>query len=278
MYVKGRFVPESEAVIPVTDRSFLFADGIYEVTAVIGGRLIDPDPHLARLSRSLGEIGIPNPHSDTEWLALQRELIARNALHEGLVYLQVSRGSADRDFWPADDLQPSVVMFTQAKPIVDTQSARQGVTIVTVPDLRWARRDIKSVSLLAQVLARRAAREAGAQDAWMVEDGLVTEAAAATAFIVTEAGALVTRPLSQAVLHGVTRAALLPITRDLELTFEERAFSVTEALAAREAFQSGAGGLVTSVVAIDGHPIGDGRPGRVAIRLRQAYLAHFGVG
>jgi len=273
IYLDGAYLPEAEAKVSVMDRGFLFGDGIYEVSAVIGGRLVDNEAHLARLDRSLDAIGIPNPMSHEQWTDAQRKLIALNELDEGLVYLQVTRGAAERDFLPPPDLRPAVAMFTQRKALRDSAAARTGIRVVTVPDLRWKRRDIKSTALLAQVLAKREARAAGADEAWMVEDGLVTEGASSSAFIVKPGLTLVTRPLSNAILPGVTRAAVLSLLQTEGGRLEERAFSVEEAFAADEAFITSASSLVTPVVAIDGRPVGGGEPGPVAARLRRIYLA-----
>jgi len=272
-YLNGRFVPLEQAHVSVLDRGFLFADGIYEVAAVIDGKLIDSASHLARLERSTGAIGIALPLSLAEIEAAQKDLIARNALTEGLIYLQITRGAdATRDFLPSPDIQPTLVMFTQAKPFLDVPAARNGLAVATMPDLRWARRDIKSVGLLAQAMAKRAAAEAGAQEAWMVEDGFVTEGASSTAFIVTQEG-IVTRPYSQAVLAGCTGAALTALAEESGIAIIRRPFTVAEALAAREAFITSASTLCQSVVRIDGQPIGDGTPGPVAMRLRALYIA-----
>ncbi|AMK24998.1 MULTISPECIES: D-amino-acid transaminase [unclassified Sphingobium] len=271
-YLNGRFVPLEQAQVSVLDRGFLFADGIYEVAAVIDGRLVDSASHLARLERSTGAIGIALPLSLAEIEAAQKELVARNALTEGLVYLQITRGAdATRDFLPSPDIQPTLVMFTQAKPFLDVPAVRNGIAVVTMPDLRWARRDIKSVGLLAQAMAKHAAAEAGAQEAWMVEDGFVTEGASSTAFIVTQEG-IVTRPYSQAVLAGCTGAALTALAEESGIAIIRRPFTVAEALAAREAFITSASTLCQSVVRIDGQPIGDSTPGPVAMRLRALYI------
>lgn len=271
-YLNGRFEPLAQAHVSVLDRGFLFADGIYEVAAVIDGRLIDSASHLARLERSTGAIGIALPLSLPEIEAAQKELVARNALTEGLVYLQITRGAdATRDFLPSPDIQPTLVMFTQAKPFLDVPAVRNGIAVATMPDLRWARRDIKSVGLLAQAMAKRAAAEAGAQEAWMVEDGFVTEGASSTAFIVTKEG-IVTRPYSQAVLAGCTGAALTALAEESGIAIIRRPFTVAEALAAKEAFITSASTLCQSVVRIDSQPIGDGTPGPVAMRLRALYI------
>jgi len=272
VYVNGAFLPIETASIPVMDRGFLFGDGIYEVTAVLDGHLIDNEPHLARLERSLGEIGIPNPHSREAWTEIQQALVARNNLSEGLIYLEVTRGVAERDFLSPAGLTPTVVMFTQAKSVRTSAALAKGAAVITVPDLRWARRDIKSTSLLAQVLAKRAAAAAGVNEAWMVEDGTVTEGASSTAFIVTKAGEIVSRPLSHAVLPGVTRRAVLRLVAEKGLTFVERPFTVEEALAAEEAFFTSASSLVMPVTSIDGRPIGGGSPGPLTRELRQLYI------
>jgi D-alanine transaminase len=270
--VNGNFLPYEQATIPVMDRGFLFGDGIYEVTAVLDGRLLDNEPHLARLDRSLAEIGIKNPHSAAEWTRLQTELIRRNKFREGLVYIEVTRGVFERDFLCPDDLTPTVVMFTQPKSIRDNPAVRVGAPVITTPDLRWKRRDIKSVMLLGQVLAKQVARAAGAAEAWLVEDGLVTEGASSTAFIVAKDRRIVTRPLSTAILPGITRAVVLRLAERHRLKFEQRAFSVDEACAAAEAFYTSASTVVMPVVSIDGKRIGDGKPGPLTVELRQLYL------
>jgi D-alanine transaminase len=272
VFVNGSFLPYEEARIPIMDRGFLFADGIYEVAAVLRGRLVDNAAHLARLERSLGEIRIANPYSAADWTKLEEELVRRNELEEGLVYMQVTRGVADRDFAFPTDAPPTVVMFTQPKSMVDSPLARSGAAVVTVPDLRWKRRDIKSVALLAQVLAKQAAAEAGVAEAWMVEDGFVTEGSSSTAFIVSQDRRIVTRPLSHAVLPGITRRAVMQLAGEVDLTVEERLFSVEEAHTAKEAFFTSATSLVMPVVSIDGERVGEGVPGPLTQRLRELYL------
>jgi D-alanine transaminase len=273
VFVNGAFLPSEEAKVPVMDRGFLFADGIYEVAAVLDGKLVDNEAHLARLDRSLGEIRIPNPYSAAEWTKLEEELVRRNSLKEGLVYMQVTRGAAERDFpFPPANTAPTVVMFTQPKNIRRSPQAETGITVVTVPDLRWKRRDIKSVGLLGQVLAKQAAVEAGAGDAWMVEDGFVTEASSATAFIITADNRIITRPLSNAILPGITRVAIMKLAGEAGLTVEERLFSVEEAHAAEEAFITSASSIVMPVVSIDGQAVGSGKPGPLAKRLRALYF------
>lgn len=271
-YLNGQFLPFEEAKVSVCDRGFNFGDGIYEVSAVLNGRLVDNDAHLARLERCLAEIRIANPYPRERWVEIEQEMVKRNALQEGLVYMQVTRGAAERDFAFPKDTAPTVVMFTQAKNVSASPLAESGAKIITVPDLRWARRDIKSVSLLAQVLAKQAAAEAGVSEAWMVEDGKVTEGGSSTAFIVTTDGRIVTRPLSQAVLPGITRQAVMKLAAEASLVVEERLFGVDEALAAAEAFYTSASSFVMPVIAIDGQTIGDGKPGRHTRRLRELYL------
>ena len=273
VYLNGDFLPFDEARIPVMDRGFLFADGIYEVSAILKGRLVDNAAHLARLDRSLGEIGIRNPHAAADWERLQTELVARNGVEEGLVYVQVTRGVAERDFaFPKGDVPPTVVMFTQAKAIVANPLAETGARAITVPDLRWKRRDIKSVALLAQVLAKQAAAEAGVAEAFMVEDGAITEGSSSTVFVVKGDGRLVTRPLSTALLPGITRAAVLALAAEAGLALEERLVTVEEAYAAAETFYTSASAFVMPVVELDGRAIGDGRPGPLARRMRALYL------
>lgn len=273
VYVNGDYLPEQDAKISVFDRGFLFADGVYEVTAVLGGKLIDFPGHAARLRRSLAELKMEMPCTQDELLALHRELVARNKVTEGLVYLQVTRGIADRDFsFPPAGTRPSLVMFTQAKPVIDNPQSERGGRIVSVEDLRWGRRDIKTVQLLYPSMAKMIAKEKGVDDAWLVQDGLVTEGTSNNAYIVTNDGTIVTRDLSSDILAGITRAAVLRCARDLQMKVEERAFTIAEAQAAREAFTSSATGLISPVVEIDGMAVGEGQPGPVARRLRQVYI------
>lgn len=273
VYVNGEYVPEEEARISVFDRGFLFADAVYEVTSVLEGRLVDFDGHIARLHRSLGELEMTPPLDDREIEAMHRELLARNYVTEGLVYMQVTRGAADRDFVFPEAAVPGIVAFTQAKPLVDTPTARTGIRIVTVQDLRWARRDIKTTQLLGPSLCKMMARKAGADDAWFVEDGFVTEGTSSNAWIVTADGSLITRNLSSSILHGITRAAVLAYAESVQIRIEERPFTVAEAQGAAEAFVTAASAFVTSVVEIDGHILGDGTPGPVTRGLRDLYIA-----
>jgi D-alanine transaminase len=272
VYCNRRFMPEDEARIGLFDRGFLFADAVYEVTAVIGGRLIDNDFHLGRLQRSLAELDIPMPMPLAEIEAIQSELMEHNGLHEGTVYLQVSRGEAKRDFLFPDNLEPTFIAFTSARKLVGTKSQTDGVAVDLAPDPRWARRDIKTVMLLGQVLAKRAADKDGFNDVWFVEDGLITEGASATAFIVTQDGRVVTRANSRTILPGCTRRAVQHLCQDAGIVLEERAFSPQEAFSAAEAFLTSASSLVTPVIGIAGHRIGNGRPGPLTRRLQEIYL------
>ena len=273
-YLNGTYLPLEEVRISPLDRGFLFADGIYEVTAVIDGKLVDSASHLARLERSTAAIGIPMPISAADIEAAQKELVARSGLTEGLVYLQITRGvDASRDFLPSPGMQPTLFMFMQDKPVIDLPGVQSGVAVATMPDLRWARRDIKSIGLLAQAMAKQAATDAGAQEAWMIEDGFVTEGASSTAFIVTDEG-IITRPYSQAVLPGCTGAALTALAQESGIAVIRRPFTLAEALAAKEAFMTSASTLCLSIVQIDGQPVGDGLPGPVAMRLRALYIDH----
>jgi D-alanine transaminase len=272
-YVNGSFVPLSEAKVSILDRGFLFADGIYEVAAVLEGKLIDNASHLARLERSVGEISLPLPESVDRIIEIQKELIARNKLESGLVYIEVTRGAdKGRDFAFPKDVTPTMIMFTSEKDIINAPSAKAGISVITVPDLRWTRRDIKSVALLAQVLAKQAAAEAGAGEAWMIEDGKVTEGGSSSAFILTQDDVIVTRQNGSEILPGCTRKAVVKLAEERQLRVEERPFSVDEALAAKEAFITSASVFVQAVVSIDGKTVANGKPGPMADRLREIYI------
>jgi D-alanine transaminase len=272
-YVNGSFVPLTEAKVSILDRGFLFADGIYEVAAVLDGKLVDNASHLARLARSVGEISLALPESLSRIEEIQHELIARNQLESGLVYMEVTRGAdVGRDFAFPKDVKPTFVMFTSVKDIVNAHSARTGIGVITLPDIRWARRDIKSVALLAQVLAKQAAKEAGAGEAWMIEDGKVTEGGSSSAFILTRDDVLVTRQNSSAILPGCTRKAVVALAEERQLRVEERPFTVDEALAAKEAFITSASLFVQAVVSIDGKTVANGKPGPMTERLREIYI------
>ena len=272
VYVNGDYLPENEARISVFDRGVLFADAVYEVCAVLDAKLVDTEAHLARLRRSLRELDFALPLADDDVLAIMRELVARNTLAEGMVYIQVSRGVADRDFIPPSGAEPGVFAFTQDRPLLKPPAAQDGIRVVTMPDIRWARRDIKTVGLLASSLTKRNAQRAGADDAWFVEDGYVTEGTASNAWIVTVEGRIVTRPLSSAILAGCTRAAVLQLAEEAGLEIEERRFTPEEAREAAEAFLTGASALVTGVVEIDGRVLSNGKPGPLTCRLREIYF------
>ena len=273
VYVNGEFLAEDKALVSVFDRGFLFADAVYEVTSVLDGKLIDFDGHMARLRRSLGELGISQPLERDELLALHRELVERNEIQEGIVYLQISRGVADRDFaYP--DVEPTVVLFTQHKRFIDSPTIKDGIKVITVEDNRWKRRDIKTVQLLYPSMAKMAALEAGADDAWLVEDGFITEGTSNNTYIVTDSGAIVTRELSSKILHGITRASVLATAKEAQMRIEERPFTVEEARNAAEAFITSATNIVVPVVELDGEQVGNGKPGPVADRLREIYLEY----
>lgn len=270
-YVNGDFVPLEEAKISVLDRGFLFADGVYEVTAVIDGKLVDNAAHLRRLERSLGEIEMGHPVPLDTLTELQLELARRNNLTEGGIYLQITRGAAERDFAYPKDAHPSLVMFTQARDLINDPRAKTGVSVITTPDLRWKRRDIKSVAMLAQTIAKQEAAKVGASEAVMVEDGVVTEGSSSTVWIVKD-GTLITRQLSNAVLPGVTRLSVLALCEELGLKVEERTYSVEELYEADEAFITAATTLVMPVVKVDDRVMTNGAPGEVASRLRSLYI------
>ncbi|MCC6304521.1 MAG: D-amino-acid transaminase [Rhodobacteraceae bacterium] len=274
VHVDGAFLPEEAARVSVFDRGFLFADAVYEVTSVLGGRLVDFAGHARRLARSLAELAMTNPHPEAGWLTLHREMVARNGLADGLVYLQVTRGNpGDRNFaYPPAEVAPTVVMFTQAIPeLAFPPAAASGWKVIAIPDRRWGRRDIKTVQLLYSSMGKMMARAAGADDAWLVEDGMVTEGTSNNAWIVT-GGRIVTRPTGEAILHGITRAAVLRLAREAQLAVEERPFTLAEARAADEAFATSASAFVMPVVAIDGVAVGRGTPGPLTRRLRELYL------
>ncbi len=272
VYVNGQYLPEQEAKISVFDRGFLFADGVYEVTSVLNGKLIDNLAHLKRLHRSLHELEMAAPVSDEEIISIQQALVEKNQLQEGMVYLQVTRGAADRDFNYPRDVNPSLVMFTQEKNILQDPRVETGIAVMTTDDIRWRRRDIKTVGLLAASMAKMAAARAGADDTWMVEDGFVTEGSSNNAYIIQSDGTLVTRHLGNEILAGITRRAVLKLAGEADINIEERPFTVDEALQAREAFSTSATTLVMPVTSINGERIADGKPGALTRRLREIYI------
>jgi D-alanine transaminase len=271
VYVNGSYVPENEGKVSIFDRGFLFADGIYEVTAVINGKLVDYEPHAERLERSLNEISMAWPCSKAELRQMHEELIKRNKLDEGIIYIQVTRGAADRDFKFPKESKSTLIGFTQVQKLLENPNAPAGVKVVTLPDIRWARRDIKSVMLLAPVLGKQRAYEQGAFEAWMVEDGKVTEGTSSNAYIVKD-GKVITRPLSNSILAGCTRRSLFRMAREEGVVIEERLFTPEEAYAADEAFLTSASNFVLPIVEIDGKRIGGGQPGPVVRKLRDIYL------
>ncbi|MEM8813514.1 MAG: D-amino-acid transaminase [Pseudomonadota bacterium] len=273
-YVNGRYVRHAEAEVHVEDRGYQFADGVYEVCEIRDGRIIDQRRHLDRLDRSLGELSIRSPFSRRSAEAIMDEVIRRNRVRNGLIYLQVTRGVAPRDHpFPSPDTAPSVVMTAKSVPQTKgDKTAAAGVSVITLPENRWDRVDIKSVSLLPNVLAKQAAIEAGAKEAWFVDsEGFVTEGSSTNAWIVTMDGKVVTRPAEHGILKGITRAVVLSTIEGEGLEFEERPFTVAEALAAKEAFITAASTIVMPVVGIDNQPIGNGHPGTIASNLRTKF-------
>ena len=274
VYVNGEYLPEHEAKVSIFDRGFLMADGVYEVTSVLGGKLIDFEGHAKRLARSLSELEIRKPMEDEALLDIHRELVARNEIDEGMIYLQITRGApSDRDFvFPPEETEPTVVLFTQSKPgLADSPAAKEGIKVISIPDIRWGRRDIKTVQLLYPSMGKMMAKAAGADDAWMVEEGAVTEGTSNNAYIV-KGNTIITRQLSHEILHGITRAAVLRFAREAQMQVEERAFTIEEAQQADEAFITSASTFVMPVVEIDGAQVGQGAPGPVANRLREIYI------
>ena len=276
VYVNGRYLPYGQAGVHAEDRGFQFGDAVYEVCPVLGGRLVDESRHLARLERSLSELKIAPPMSRAALGTVMRETVRRNRVLNGMVYLQVSRGAGPRDFlFPGEDVQRTVVCLarSQRRAAGEAQAA-QGIAVKTMPDIRWGRPDIKTVQLLPSVLAKEAARAAGAKEAWLVDrDGFVTEGGSSNAWIITADGKLVTRQADGGILRGITRSVLVDALAGEGLTLEERRFSVAEAKKAKEAFITSATNFVMPVIAIDGEPVGDGRPGPACKRLRALFLA-----
>lgn len=275
VYVNGNYVPENEATVSVFDRGFVMADAIYEVTAVMDGKMIEFDGHMARMQRSLDELGIAYKVDYDEMLAIHREMIARNNLVSGGIYIQITRGNpGDRDFLfeDGDAISPTIVLFTQEKQDPRNNSNMEsGWHVMTMDDLRWHRRDIKTVQLLWPSLAKTAAIRSGFDDTWMVENGTITEGTSNNAYIIKD-GVIITRQLSHDILHGITRASLLRYAKDRQMTIEERPFTVDEVKAADEAFVTSASTYVTPIISIDGVNIGDGAPGKHALELRQVYI------
>ena len=274
VYLNGDYLPENEAKVSIFDRGFVMADGVYEVTSVLDGKLIDFAGHCARLARSLAELDMTAPCSDADLLAAHRELVRLNDITDGMVYLQVTRGNpGDRDFaFPDPGIKPTLVMFTQDKPgLADNPAAKTGLKVISVPDIRWGRRDIKTTQLLYPSMAKMMAKKAGVDDAWLVEDGMVTEGTSNNAYII-KGNRIVTRQLSSDILHGITRAAVLRFASEAQMEVEERSFTIAEAQLADEAFITSASAFVMPVVQIDGTQVGTGKPGQIVARLRDIYL------
>jgi D-alanine transaminase len=280
-YVNGRYAPHRDATVHIEDRGYQFADGVYEVCEVRGGALVDERLHIERLQRSLGELHMRMPMSTVALAIVLRETVRRNRVRDGIVYLQVTRGVARRDHaFPAAETLPSIVVTARSLDVASNErQAAEGIPIITVPDNRWGRVDIKSIALLPNVLAKQAAREQGAKEAWFVDAaGLVTEGSSTNAWIVTADGAVVTRPADHAILRGITRTVLLKAIAEQGLRLDERPFSVEEAYRAREAFVTSASQIVMPVVRIDGRPVGNGHPGTIATGLREAFHRHAEIG
>jgi len=271
VYVNGEYVSEESAVISVFDRGFLMADAVYEVTSVLDGKLLEFDGHLKRLKRSLSELDMQEPDAINDLLEIHRTLVRDNQVDQGGVYLQVTRGVADRDFIYPENVKSTLVMFTQSKDILGSKLVEKGMKVISIDDLRWGRRDIKTIQLLYPSMCKMMAKSAKCDDAWMVEDGFVTEGTSNNAYIVVD-NKIITRELSNDILHGITRNSVLRYAEEAQMEIEERPFSVKEVLAADEAFITSASTFVMPVVEIDGEPIGEGRPGRVSRRLREIYI------
>jgi D-alanine transaminase len=276
-YVNGRYLPHAQAAVSIEDRGYQFADGVYEVCEVRDGRLVDETRHMARLDRSLRELRMARPMSAKALSHVLRETVRKNRVRDGIVYVQVTRGVAPRDFpFPAAGTRSSLVVTSRSfdRARLEAQ-AEKGIDVVTVPDVRWQRVDIKSVALLPNVLAKQIARDKGAREAWMVDgQGCITEGASSNAWIVTRDGVLVTRPLDTGILPGITRSVVMDEVKALGIKVEERAFTVEEAYAAREAFVTSASQIVMPVVSIDGKSVGNGAPGLITSSLRRDYHRH----
>jgi D-alanine transaminase len=275
-YVNGRYLPRERARVSIEDRGFQFADGVYEICEVRGGRIVDERRHMARLDRSLNELRIARPMTPAALSIVMRETIRRNRVRDGIVYIEITRGTARRDFPFPPGIRPSLIVTARSNDLSRIeQMAADGVSVVTVPDIRWGRVDIKSVALLPNVLAKQAAHEQGAREAWLVDkQGRITEGASSNAWIVARDGKVVTHPLGADILPGITRSVVLDVIKAQGLAFEERAFTLEEAYAAREAFITSASQIVIPVVSINGRPVGNGAPGLIASGLRRDYHRH----
>jgi D-alanine transaminase len=272
-YVNGRFVRHADAAVHIEDRGYQFADGVYEVVTILAGAFVDEAGHMARLKRSLGELRIAMPFAESVLKLVMRELVRRNGVADGYLYLQITRGVAPRDFKFPKNPRSAVVMTTRRQKFLPAMPDDAGVKVVTVPDIRWARRDIKSIGLLAQVLAKQAAAEAGAFEAWMIDaDGFVTEGASSNAWIVTQDGVLVTRQPDHSILHGITGNSIERLAAEAGIRIERRPFTLAEAFAAREAFLTSATTFCIAITEIDGRPVANGHPGEITSALRRSYF------
>jgi D-alanine transaminase len=274
VYLNGDYMPDHEAKISIFDRAVNFGDAIYDVAGVLDGKLIDFEHHMQRYFSSLQKLSIESPLTRDEILQAFRRLVELNHVTEGLVYMQVTRGVAERDFvWP-QGIKPNIFMFTQAKQADENDAGRDGIRLASVPDIRWARRDIKSVNLLGQVLAKQAAHEAGAYEALLVDgDGYVTECGS-TSFFMVRGNEVLTRPLTNDILPGVTRRAIIALCATNGLKLNETRFTLEQTLDADEAFISGASSYILPIVDIDGHELSGGKPGELTLQLREIYLEH----
>ena len=273
VFVNDEFINETEAKVSIFDRGFLFADAVYEVTAIIDSKILEWDGHITRLKRSLKELDIKMPIETNELLDIHYKLIDKNNLTEGLIYLQISRGEDDRSFdYPDSNVKPTIVLFTQVKSLQESNLSKNGMKVISVPDIRWARRDIKTVQLLAPSMCKMMAKKSNKDDAWMVQDGFVTEGTSNNAHIITKDNVLVTRNLSNDILAGVTRRSILKYAKEAQIKVEERPFTIEEAKNASEAFVSSATTFIGPVVEIDNKIIGDGKPGKQSLRLREIYI------
>lgn len=271
VFLNGEYMEADEAKVSIFDRGFLFGDGVYEVVPVVNYTVLDKEPFLERFERSLNEIELAWPIDKDEFLDMIDELIKKNDLKEGGVYMQVTRGVAPREFFFPQDTPTTVMAFTFAKNVIENPQAQTGLKVVTVEDIRWKRRDIKSISLLGQCMAKEEAHQAGAYEGWMVEDGFITEGTSSTAYIVKD-GKIITRPLSNSILPGIRRKLLIELANEHNAKIEERLFTVEEALNADEAFLSSATTFVLPIVEIDGKKIGDGKPGPIFKKMREMYI------
>ena len=272
VYVNGQFLPENEAKVSVFDRGFLMADGVYEVVTIINGKVCDYDGHIARLARSLGELKFTLDVASIDWLGIIREVVARNNVTEGLVYFQVTRGAGDRDFLITNEFEPTIVMFTQQKSVLNAASATKGIKVITRPDLRWGRCDIKTTQLLYSSMMKTEAYAHGADDVWLERDGVITEGSSNNSYIVSPEGSIITRPVSHEILSGITRATLLELCKRDGIELIERPYTVEEAENAQSAFVTSASSFVCPVVSVNGHQMASNNTMDICAKLRELYI------